>query len=152
MANRNSGGWQRFENGAIVLIGSDPILNIVPGSVRVRHRQRERVGNRDRGVLGGMTVGDQRPQEIELQVWRTTTLNALLALMVPAATNGMETFFAITIKQPAYLGATTGDQWVFSSCYLPEGWEDAAGGAGEDADKCTIRMVHYGDIVTPTTY
>ena len=152
MADRNAGGWIRFENGAIILIGSDPIFNLVAGSFRYRPMQRERVGNRDRGVLGAMTVGDQRPQEIEFELYRTANFEALRTLMLPAATAGFETFFTLVVKVPDYDGATAGKQWSFNKCVVTEGFEDQAGGAGQDADKIRIKIQHYGDIVTPTTY
>ncbi len=152
MANVNSGLIKRFENGAIVLVGADTLLNIVPGSVVIRHRQRERVPNRDRGVLTDITVGDQRPQEIEFQLWVTPDTDTLMATMNPAATAGAETFFQLTISEPSYLGAATGDRWVFNRCYMPDGFDKQAGGEGQDKDRVTVRLVHYGDIITPTTY
>jgi hypothetical protein len=155
MADTNTGGWVRFENSGQVLIGTEPVLNLVPGSVRVRRRQRERVPNRDRGVLTGVTVGDQRPQEIEFQIYRTsssTGSEAAIALMLPASTNGMETFFTLVIRIPDYLGAATGESHTFNRCYLADGVDDEMSGAGQDADKITIRVIHYGDIVTPATY
>lgn len=152
MPNYNTTGWKRFENDAKIIIGSTEIENIVPGSVRRRERQRERVGNRDRGQLTGMTVGDQRPQEIEFQIWRTKNTDALLAALLPAATQGMETFFTTIIKEPDYEGATTGSSYTYNKSMLPEGVESMAGGQGQDADKVTIRIQHYGDIVSPATY
>lgn len=152
MADRNTGAWIRFENGAIILIGADPIFNLVPGSFRVREMPRERVGNRDRGVLGAMTVGDERPQEIEFKVYRTALWPALRALMLPAATNGVETFFTLTAKVPNYDGAAAGYQSVWNKCYLPDGLEENVGGSGQSGDEITVRAVHYGGIVTPSTY
>jgi hypothetical protein len=152
MANVNSGAWVRFENSGVVLIGADTLLNIVPGSLRVRERQRERIPNMDRGVLGAVTLGDQRQQEIEFQIYRVSASNTFLATMLPAATTGLETYFSLTVKVADYLGAATGQQWVWASCYAPDGFEQQAGGRGQETDRITIRLVHQGDRVAPTSY
>jgi hypothetical protein len=154
MANTNTGIWQRFENDGALLIGTSPILNYVPGSLKISRRQRERIGNKDRGVLGGMTVGDQRPQMIEFQIYRTartTGSEATIAMMLPAATTGAETFFTLVVKVAEYLGATTGESATFNKCVLADGIDEAAG-AGTETDKITVKIMHHGDIVTPASY
>lgn len=152
MANQNAGGHVRFENDGIILIGADEVKNLVPGSLRIKRMQRERIPNKDRGTLGAVTVGDQRAQEIEFRVYRTANTEAMLALLFPAASSGYEAFFTTTIKVPNYQGATAGKSSVFNQCYLPEGIEEQMSGEGASIDEITIRIRHQGDIVTPATY
>lgn len=159
MANYNSGNWIRFENGAKLINGShtgtDELLCLVPGTVRLRTQQREHVQMMDRGVLGNVVMGDERPQEIEFQLYRTPVIDVLVAAWIPSQsspTNGIEPFFSLTIKVPNYLGASTGYYYEFTKCYLPDGPEYQASGSGQDADKVTFRVVHAGGYVTPTSY
>lgn len=152
MANRNSGAWQRSSNGVSILLGSDPLLNLVPGSLRYKLMQRQRIDNYDRGVHGSTTIGDQRNQEVEFQLYRTSTFETLRALLVPAGTNGAETGFSMTIKQPDYLGAATGETFTLTAGYLPDGFEDIADSGGQDVDKITIRAVFRCDYPTISTY
>ncbi len=155
MADRNTGAFQRFDNNGVLKIGSDPILGYVPGSFEIVERQRARIMNKDRGTIGSATVGDQRPQTIRFRVYRTSTFNALRALLLPAATSGVETYVTIVYDQPTHQGASTGDRWTWNKCFCPDGISHASnpGGSGDnDFDQITIEMQHDGDIVTPTTY
>ena len=151
MANINSGAWVRFDNDAIIMIGSDTLKNYVSGSFRYRRRTRERIPNIDRGVQGLVTVGDERPQEIEFEIYRTSITEATLSALMPAATSGVETYVTLVVKIPNYQGATTGYSYTFDKFYLPDGVEDQAN-QGASADKITIRGVHAGTMPTPTSY
>lgn len=156
--NRNTTAWQRVSNGAIILLGTaaagDPIKNLVPGSLRWKLRHRERIPNMDRGVHGSITVGDQREQEVEFQLYRTSEFEALRALLMPGSTgtSGLDPGITFSIKIPDYLGASTGAKYEFTVGYLPDGFEDAADGGGADVDKVTVRINFRCDYPTPGTY
>lgn len=155
MANRNSGNWQRFENAGLLQLGSggaDTILNLVPGSLRIREFQRERIINMDRGVIGNVTVGDQRAQEIEFALYRTSVTDALIALLCPAATNGIDTPVVLIVKVPDYLGASTGSIRTFDKCFMVDGPEQQMSDSGQSVDQITFRFIHAGDRVVPSTY
>ena len=153
MADRNSGAWQRFENGAILLLsGTDEIKNLVPGTLRYRVPQRERIVNMDRGVIGVVTIGDQRMCEIEFELHRTDNLDALIALFKPAVTAGVDVPVAMTVKIPDYLGATTGNSLAFAKCFMDEGEEHQASGSGQDADKVRFHFNDAEAAPTPGTY
>lgn len=152
--DRNTGAWRRVSNSGLLLFGSalDPIYNLVPGSLWWKLRHRERIPNMDRGVHGLITVGDQRPQEVEFQVYRGLIFEAFRAVLMPSSvgTTGLEPGFEMTVKVADNLGASAFDIFHFTNGYLVDGFEDRADGGGQDVDKVTIHMEFRCDYPTPT--
>ena len=146
MPNYNTGDQIRFDNGGKIFFGTtatptDEIINIVPGSVKHGPMPREAIQTKDRGVLGSVIVGDQRPQVIEFQVYRTALTSALLAALKPADTNGAKTLLYVTIRYYDYLGAATGDEWKYTKVYMPDAEDQDANAEGPNLDIVTIRLL-----------
>lgn len=157
----NAGAWQRFENGGEVYIGADSggltlVDNVVPGSLRFRRVPRENIPNMQRGqYTGTVTPGDQRPQELEFQVWRAAACegaSGLIETMLPAYSSGLVVTFYARIKIPNYDGASAGRQYTYAKCLLNDGPEYQASGSGADVDKITVRIISIEGPVAAVTY
>jgi hypothetical protein len=128
MANINTGAPIRFENGGVVKVGgsSDVVLNIVAGTLNWKVMGREVIAHKDRGTLGSLVAGDQRPCEVSLDVYYTAnyeTSGSLLLLVEQTISSGVVSTFDIVVDMPDNLGASSGTRWTFGECYLPDGYE-----------------------------
>jgi len=156
MANLNAGKPIRWENGGKVLIGSDPIKNIVEGTLQYDIPGYEPVPNMDRGELTEIIAGNQRPCRVRLSLKYTGLVesDALLEkLMGPLASNNVanvtntgELFtFTLTVVSPkgkGVTGAGSANQYVFTKCYLPDGVSYRSA-AGTNFDTLELDLVSY---------
>jgi hypothetical protein len=166
MPDINAGLPVRFESGGTIQIGSDPILNVVSGTLTWKVRGYQPIPHRDRGKLQGVLAGDEQGCSLGLDVMYTAGANGMVGTGTPpggflsklfgALTSGKinnrtstgELFtFNVTIRIPDGMGVATGDQYVFEKCYLPDG-ADFAAVPGADFDKLTISLESHS--LTPT--
>lgn len=160
MANVNDGTPMRFMNGGQMGIGTAGSATVIlnwqdPGLIRLVPGHTEGIPFKSGASLAspaGVLDGDDRPTMIDIDVRyaSSTAVNELRALLVPAATSGVKTFFTFILRIPRYKGATgsnTAEQWAFNRCWLPEP-PVIAGGKEFDTLKATIQ--HYGPKVDPT--
>lgn len=147
MANLNAGNPVRWENGGTVLIAALDIKNVVEGSLEWEIAGYEPAPNMDRATLTEVIAGNERPSKVKLSLKHVTavgsgellaqTMGAFVTNKIDNKTNaGLIFTFSMTIKVPAYKGATTGTQYVFAKCYLesPTKFKAAAGVAFDTID------------------
>lgn len=165
MANLNSANALRFQNGGELLIGADSVKQIVSGTLEWDVPGNEPIQVMDRGVLGEVIAGDERPVKGRLSVMLTSKfwigtdnlLATLMGALVSGAvrnystTTGLVNTFSMTIKQPGGRGVATGTQFVFSNCYLPNGvsYKPAA---GNEPDKLEFDFACASASPVITTY
>lgn len=152
MANINSGTVVRFENGGILLIGADILLNLVSGSLEWNIPGYEPVMTKDRGVIQDPIPGDERPCSGKLSIRYTgnhytseigaAIMGALVSTKVKnvVSASGLLFTFPMTVKVPDFLGATVGDQYVFAKCFLENGLEYKTG-SGTDTDTLDLSFM-----------
>ena len=149
MADKNSGKQVTFENGGVVLIGSDNLLNIVEGTLNYQVPGRSPIMPMDRGAILDPLPGKQRVVTGSLDVAYTSLIDTdgILPLLVGAlvsdkivgVSSGALFTFSMTVKIPDYLGATVGDQIVFAKCFL-DPLIDYKAAAGDAVDKLTFKF------------
>lgn len=159
MATLNAGTPVRFENGGVILIGADDILNIQEGTLKWGVKGYEPIPVTDRGVLTDVVAGNERPCEIELEVKYNSIIDTdglLTKLMGTLASNkvanrtsgGLIFTFELTVRIFAFAGqALPYDQLVFTKCYLPDGLSYSAS-SGADVDKLSLKLMSHS--LSPT--
>lgn len=137
MANIND-AVRRFENGGSLLVGTDPVLNIVPGSLKFKPAMRERIEYTDRGVQQTPLLGDDMYGELSFSTRGKPAINgsvesAYSKFFAEAGTTTPDVF-TLVIKIPTYRGAATYDNLSFANCFLTEPPQMTAGGEGKGLD------------------
>ena len=159
MADVNTGNKRTFSNGGEVIIGALTVINVVTAEVAFKYGFEEEMPQYEKNQLAGAPLpGKERMTEFTLNVHAASGVSfaALKAAVLGAkaaddrykrinTTNGTVFTFSLTIKEPDYLGATTGDQYVYEDCYVngqPE-WK-GGGGSGEEFSRFSmdIRSCH----------
>lgn len=107
----------RFDNGGVLLIGSDDVLELLPGSaLEFTPCVYKNIARLDRGVPQAPRDGDLEPGTIRIRArlgaHATTSLEQQL---LAAGTNGLAKEFTIVVKWPDYRGASTGVQFTFAT-------------------------------------
>lgn len=127
MATLNSlGTLTRIVSGTIILINSDTLVNVVDGGVsEIEFGHTEQIAQFVGDLMNHKTEGKQRPSMIRLRAKVTSALisDALIAKLRPATSTGTVPAFTMTVTIPKYkgaTGATTGMQYAFTACYVPE--------------------------------
>lgn len=157
MPDINAGHPLRFENGGVVLIGTDSVLNIREGTLKFTAPGYEPIPHMDKGALVSVHAGNERPCRVELDLKYTSTVdaNGVLASLTGALvstkirnrlSDGQLFTFGLTIRVPDAPGATTGDQYVFEKCYCDNPL-DVQCNAGADFD--TLRVAITSHALSP---
>ncbi len=159
MASLNAGVPGRFENGGVILIGTDDVLQVVEGTLKWKLRGHESIPQTDRGALTVVVAGNERPCEVEFDIKYTSVFDAdailakimgpLVAGKVSNRTNTGEIFtFDLTVRLFAAAGqAFPYDQAVFTKCYLADGIDFSAA-AGQDVDKLSLKLMSHSNSPT----
>lgn len=166
MPSINAGNPVRFENGGVILIGTDDILAVREGTLTWQVRGLEPIPHMDRGVLTDVYAGNQRPCSISLDIKYTAGTTGMVGTGTPpsgflskvfgALTGGVVNnrdsvgklfTFSMTVSVPDGLGVATGDRYVFTKCYLPDGVSYSAQ-SGADFDTLSLTLESFS--LTPT--
>lgn len=162
MPDRNIGDVIRFENGGSILVGSDPLINVRSGTLKLKIPGYEPIPHKDRGVLIDVYAGDERACMAEFDLAYTSPYDAsgIFAVMMGALTAGImknriaggKLFtFDMTVRFPDGPEATTGDQYLFNKCYLADGFAVETN-SGADFDTLKIAVTSHKFSPTSTRY
>jgi hypothetical protein len=158
MAATNTGTPIRWENGGVlrIIVGmAESEFDLVEeGSINWQSGLREGIVIGDRGELVSVKSGNERPSTIsfDTKLGNTTFATVLGTLMKPADTAGQKTLFTVEIEYSVGSGTNTSLGVRFADCWMPDGEQFSAGGAGAvDTASFTLNSlktepVHY----TPT--
>lgn len=162
MPATNDGTTVRFHNGGTIQVGSNEILQVKSGSMKFKIAGYAVRKQREKGAIQPPLPGDERECTLSFDIHCTGTATGwfglLPQLMGPLATgkvvnkvtaSGLLFTTSITVRVPDFVGATTGVQYVFASCYMPDGAEFSAT-AGEENDmvKCDMEDAEMSPTIT----
>lgn len=152
MANMNA-IIPRWENGGVMTVDGDTLINIEPGSLKFQQAVRERIKVMDRAQITSVWEGDLGVSTLEVTVkGDLTATTSLFKAVLAAGTAGVPKVHTIVIKVPNYPGAAAGVTATFTGWWLTEGptWE--AGGSGQNMDKAGPFKFEGSAVPTYSTY
>jgi hypothetical protein len=141
-------GVRRFNSGATVTLGTDPIKNIEGGSVSWEYLVRQRLEYTDRGIQQTPLEGDDQLCDITLTVKAGIQVtNGLTNTLIAASSNNLVKTFALAIRIPNSQGAAAGESFTWAAVWLvdkPKFQE----GVGFDTISYTLRSITGPTVAT----
>lgn len=158
MADINSGQPVRWENGGAIKIDtgtSYAALHAEAGTLRFQPGLKQREAMTDRGAYTGVVLeGDERMSRIEITAKCTATsfdATNLVKLARSSSSSGAITKFILVVDIPDYRGGG-GKRITFNDCFMPDGEQYQAAGAGATADTIALVFMSLDSEPTETDY
>lgn len=144
-------------NGGMIFFGTssgDKILNVVPGSLKVKPGGRRNIFYKDAGVVKAPLVGDEEYTMVSFRVRQAdrTGSSGPWEKAQTAHTTGTPWSTTITIRVPDSPGASTGEEWAITNCFVDEQPEAEMGGEGDAMDEIQLAFRSTQTTVLGTTY
>jgi hypothetical protein len=137
MADLNT-GVRRLESGSSVLIGTDVVKNIQPGSISWNTPIRQRLEFTDRSVQQVPLEGDDQLCDISISLKAGIQVtNGIINTLIAASTTNTARTFAFAVRIPNLQGATVGESFTWAAVWLAEPPQFQA---GADFDTITINL------------
>ena len=131
-------GVRRFNSGATVTLGTDPIRNIEGGSVSWEYLVRQRLEYTDRGIQQVPLEGDDQNCDISLSLKAGIQVtNGIINTLIAASSTNLARTFAFSVRIPNSQGAVAGESFVWAAVWLAEPPQFQA---GADFDTITINL------------
>lgn len=149
MATLNNARMVRFENGGILMIGSDTVVQIVAGTLRFTKPRRVRRATMDRGEYRDEVVeGDEQLGEVEFEGKVTAVThdaNELVAKLESSVTAGNVTLINLSAIVADYDAATTGRRHNFTGAFIRDvaDLEFRSAGPGAEPDTLRVRLNYH---------
>ena len=129
MADLNT-GVRRLESGSQILIGTDVVKNIEPGSIRWNTPIRQRLEYTDRSVQQVPLEGDEQNCEISISLKAGSQVtNGIINTLIAASSTNLARTFAFSVRIPNSQGAAAGESFVWAAVWLAEPPQFQAGAA-----------------------